>query len=60
MELIKTETPATVSYIAVAKDDLVATEGIEININGADFEAEVPEGKLWEVAVTLRIKEFDA
>ena len=49
MELVKTETPATVSYIAVTEDDLIAAEGIEININGVDFEAEVPEGKKWKV-----------
>lgn len=60
MKLIKTETPATVSYVGVSEDDLVASEGIEISINGADFETEVPEGKVWKVAVTLRIKEFDA
>lgn len=60
MELVKTETSATVNYIAVSKDNLVAHEGIEIGINGMDFEAEVPEGKLWKICVTLRIQEFDA
>ncbi len=60
MELTRTEAPAKVSYIAVAEDDLIATEGIEIGINGMEFETEVPEGKLWKVCITLRIQEFDA
>ena len=61
MELVRTETPAVVSYVAKGGDNLLAREGFEIKLNAATkLEAEVPEGKLWKVDVTVRVREFDA
>lgn len=60
MQLVKKETPATVSYIAAGGDNLLARESVEIKINqDTKLEAEVPDGKLWRVSVTVRIQEFD-
>lgn len=60
MELVRTEAPAKVSYVATGGDDLLARESVEIKINqDTKLEAEVPEGKLWRVSVTVRIQEFD-
>lgn len=61
MQLVKSETPASVRYVAKGDDNLIASESIEIKINKTTkLEAEVPEGKLWKIDVTLRIQEFDA
>lgn len=60
MELVRKETPTKVSYVATGGDDLLARESVEIKINqDTKLEAEVPEGKLWRVSVTVRIQEFD-
>ena len=61
MELVRKETPAAISYVAVGGDDLIAKESVEIKINQTTkLEVEVPEGKLWKVTVTVRVQEFDA
>lgn len=40
-------------------EEMIATEEIEMRVNGREFKYEVPEGKQWIVGISLNIKEVD-
>lgn len=60
MELTKLEKPAEVGYIGIEGHGLIAEEEVEIKVNGNDvLNVQVPEGKKWELEITVRVREFD-
>jgi len=64
MELVKTETPATVKYAAEAHNIVGAagqTLKIELSPGGPDvLTVMIPAGKAWHIAAGLNIDETDA
>lgn len=59
MELSRRYIPAACHLDGHIAEDMVATEEIEMRVNGREFKYEVPEGKQWIVGISLNIKEVD-
>lgn len=59
MELSRREVCSCVYLDGHIAEDMVATEEIEMKINGREFRYEVPFGKQWTVGLSLNIKEVD-
>jgi hypothetical protein len=61
MELKRCEKPKEVSYVGKGTHALLATEEIKLDVNGHEhLKVCVPNGKVWQVDVTVRIRETNA